>query len=59
MSDELVALRLRAKIERLITQREAMLAANQDRARHDLSQAYPEDVFWKLAAEFKQLEDEA
>jgi hypothetical protein len=46
---------IRLQMEMLITQREAMLAANQERAHHNHTIAYPESAFDDLHTHFTHL----
>jgi hypothetical protein len=46
---EAVLLRMRYELEQLITEREGMIAANQERASKGHAQAYTEDAFKVLA----------
>jgi hypothetical protein len=48
-------LKMRTKIESLITRREAMKAANEERRRHGNSDAYGEAEFESLVDEFENL----
>ena len=53
--DEQRLLSIRIQMEVLVTEREAMIAANNHRAMQGFSQSYGEESFWKVQNAFAHL----
>ena len=56
--DTCFELNIRTQMEALISEREAMKAANRQRQGQGFADAYGEDAFMRLAADFTRLNEE-